>query len=492
MKKTWLRFIVSIQSISLLLGQPTYAAEVLVDSGQRQTVVERTKQYAGKIDAIEVRTNATLNYQKNLKVHSGNTTSGASASCGGYTTSSCGIPCCGEKECKSVCIANMSVAHGNTCLSDYNTSWCGMSCCGKEDCDRVCSNYRTTTASTENCGGYIKTPTGESCCGFEDCRQRSCGSYTSTITADFGKEEKCCGEKNCNDVKCDYNHSTEVISGGTTKCCGTKDCYSKYCEDMTSVDSKVYPDKKNLECCGKANCHTVECDGYTQTNTPSGIQQCCGYEDCRNKECQYRRSAINEKGEKVACCGELECTKIEVERTYKEPANRCIYDPYETCVDYYPRTCYYSTTGEHCSGGGCRRSEKRSRYKCCNGLQTVTTTLVKANDPSGMNCHETGEIRYIHTSGSAPSPYKVKSCVKPGTYSNNECITYHKCAQWGRSCTQKGAGYTGSGDGCTIVSSGSYPVYNCCTTSCRNYVSCTPGTPGCEKTSGWFYSDRPL
>jgi hypothetical protein len=197
-----------------------------------------------------------------------------------------------------------------------------MSCCGKEDCDRVCYNYRASTVSTEACGGYIKTATGESCCGLEDCRNKNCNGYTSTTSADYGIEQKCCGKQNCEDVKCDYSHSTDVISGGTAKCCGTKDCYSKYCEGMTTVDSKVDPSKKNLECCGKENCHQVECDGYTQTNTPSGVRQCCGYEDCRDKECQYRRSATNQKGQKVACCGIEECGNIEFSRTYEEPVNK--------------------------------------------------------------------------------------------------------------------------------------------------------------------------
>lgn len=313
-------FVISL--IFLIIFKPAaYSAEVLVDSGQRQTVLERTKQYAGKVDALDIRVNADLNFQKNLKVHSGGSTSGENAKCGGYTTSSCGIPCCGEKECSSVCTANMSIAHGNTCLSEYTTSPCGMSCCGKEDCDRVCYNYRASTVSTEACGGYIRTATGESCCGLEDCRNKNCNGYTSTTSADFGIEQKCCGKQNCEDVKCDYSHSTDVISGGNAKCCGTKDCYSKYCEEMTAVDSKVYPDKKNLACCGKENCHQVECDGYTQTNTPSGVRQCCGYEDCRDKECQYRRTATNQKGEKVACCGILECGNIEEQRTYTETQN---------------------------------------------------------------------------------------------------------------------------------------------------------------------------
>ena len=490
------RVISAIVALSIFFNSPVFSADVLVDSGQRQTVVERTKQYAGKVDAVEIRANATLNFQKNLKVHSGGSTSGASNSCGGYTISACGIPCCGENECKSVCTANTSVAHGNQCLSDYTTSWCGMSCCGKEDCDRVCYNYRTTTASVENCGGYIKTATGESCCGLEDCRNRSCGNYTSVITADYGTEEKCCGETNCNDVKCDYNHSTEVISGGTAKCCGTKDCYSKYCEDITSVDSKVDPSKKNLQCCGKVNCHEVECDGYTQTNTPSGIQQCCGYEDCRDKECQYRRSAVNSKGETVACCGELECTKIETQKTYKEPVNNCIYDPDYVCTKS-ERICSSAGGGSYSYSTGCRDECRegywRARYKCCDGLQTVTTTLVTANTANGANCHDTGQIHYLYVGGSYPTAFKVQSCVTSGSISSNECIAWHRCDEYGTECSTYGAGYA-SGSNCTIKAneSGSYPRYTCCSTSCKRWSQCSPGTPGCVQTSGWFYSDKPL
>ncbi|MBE6423099.1 hypothetical protein [Succinivibrio dextrinosolvens] len=485
MKKSIRKLISSCLLFVFSLQQLAYSAEVLVDSGQRQTVLERTKQYAGNIDAVDVRTNATLSFQKNLKVHSGGSTAGFGDKCGGYTTSACGTPCCGEKECKSVCSANMSVAHGNTCLSDYTTSWCGMSCCGKEDCDRVCYNYRTSTVSVENCGGYIKTATGESCCGLEDCRNRNCGGYTSTVSADFGTEQKCCGKKNCEDVKCDYNHSTEVISGGTAKCCGTKDCYSKYCEDQTSVDSKVDPSKRNLECCGKANCHQVECDGYTQTNTPTGIQQCCGYEDCRNKECEYRRTATNEKGEKVACCGNLECTKIEMERTYTAPHNTCIKETYDDCYDY-EYNCYYSTTGKHCQKG--RSCTTKTRYKCCNGLQTVTTEIIPAETPQKNNCSSRGTL-YFYTNGSAPRQYVIRECSKGGTFTNNQCIAYHKCVQYKTSCeTHTGASTSG---GCRVIGGGSYPVSECCKTYCANYTSCTPGSPGCEKTSGWYYTNNP-
>jgi hypothetical protein len=355
-----------------------FAVEVLVDSGQRQTVLERTKQYAGKVDAVDIRANAAINFQKNLKVHSGGSTSGEKAKCGGYTTSSCGIPCCGEKECSSVCTANLSIAHGNTCLSEYTTSPCGMSCCGKEDCDRVCYNYRATTVSPDKCGGYIKTATGEPCCGLADCRNRNCGGYTSTTSADFGIEQSCCGKKNCDDVRCDYTFSTDVISGGTAKCCGTKDCYSKYCEELTSVDSKVYPDKKNLACCGKENCHQVECDGYTQTNTPSGVRQCCGYEDCRDKECQYRRVAKDPKGQLVACCGIEDCGNIEAKAKNKvEDGNA------SRSIQTYRQTCgSQSGFSMGCSGS----------FAVVNGVDLYTPSLAAARYllPRYNNYHNGG------------------------------------------------------------------------------------------------------
>ena len=306
-----------VMLLAFLMQQITftnaYSAQVKVDTGQRQTIFERTKQYAGEVDALDFRSKANLSFQKNLKVHSGGSTAGGSNSCGGFTTSVCGLPCCGEKECSTVCTANNSVAHGNTCLSPYTTSSCGMSCCGKADCDTVCLNYRTTTAKTENCGGYIKTATGESCCGYDDCRNRSCGSFTSVIKADTGKEEKCCGEKNCADVKCSFLTSTKVLNGGRVACCGEKDCYEKSCGGQTKVNSKVSPEKKDLACCGTANCHEVECDGYVQTNTPTGKAACCGYENCRDMECGGKGEGFRYvmlDGKQQICCGTEECGRI--------------------------------------------------------------------------------------------------------------------------------------------------------------------------------------
>ncbi|MBE6423098.1 hypothetical protein [Succinivibrio dextrinosolvens] len=431
------------------------AAEVLVDSGQRQTVLERTKQYAGKIDAVDIRANATINFQKNLKVHSGGKVSGSNSKCGGFTSSICGVPCCGEKECSTVCTANHSVAHGNSCLSEYTKSWCGMSCCGKEDCDRVCYNYRASTVSTENCGGYIRTATGESCCGLEDCRQKNCGSYTSTITADYGNEEKCCGKQNCEDVKCDYSHSTEVISGGTAKCCGTKDCYAKYCEEQTSVDSKVYPDKKNLQCCGKENCHQVECDGYTQTNTPSGVRACCGYEDCRNKECEYQRTAHTADGKEVACCGYQECLTKSLPRDYQQPTQKCETQT-KYCMHKYGCKIYGSgTTGWYESDCKYETYACGTETNCCNTYENVQHK-VAFNVQVIPDCKETQ--CYMSTTG--------RWCQYACTYKKQTtCNTkpQHVCLKQSQRSKYLNGSYPGMMTYCEVWSDGSAPscLSNC-------------------------------
>lgn len=344
------KIIASLLILSFILPQSVFCADVLQNTGQRQTVIERTKQYSSGLNDTKIRTEAALDFKKDIKVHTNTNVTGQKGNCGGYTTSSCGIACCGQEECQSVCKANRTTVHGHdTCLEAVNTSWCGMSCCGADDCNRVCYNYRTTTASTGNCGGYIKTATGASCCGFEDCRNKSCGGYTSTVHVDTGTEMQCCGATNCNNVKCDFNHSTEVISGGTASCCGIKDCYNKYCEGQTSTVPVSGANKgKTVECCGNSNCYNVKCDGYTRTNTPTGPKSCCGYEDCRNKECEDRFSTVDPNtGKTVACCGILDCTIKETERTYTEPVSQCHIETYKECNDECTQMIY-GTDGGHC------------------------------------------------------------------------------------------------------------------------------------------------
>ncbi|MBE6422820.1 hypothetical protein [Succinivibrio dextrinosolvens] len=391
-----------------------FAVEVLTDTGQRQTVVERTKQYAGSVDAIKIRNEMATVFKKNLKHGDGSSIYTADSKCGGYNISSCGLPCCGKSECQNICKANTTLAHGNTCLSTYTTSRCGMSCCGKQDCDTVCDNYRTSTVSQKKCGGYVKTATGGDCCGYKDCRERSCGGQTSVISNDFGTEMECCGADNCNDVKCDYQHSTEVISGGNVKCCGTKDCYSKYCEGQTSVDSKVDPNKKNLQCCGTVNCHNIECDGYVTTKSPSGDKQCCGYDDCRLKECEGRLTALGQDGKTVPCCGYLECGNIEFSRTYEEP------NPNATAIGRY------TINRQRWVGPGRRNHKLENNY----GILTVqasgfaskvmVTTGVAKKIPSGctqVSMDEYDGIKYYK--------YKCKTVIG-GAQSLNDLYDLEK------------------------------------------------------------------
>ena len=441
MKKK-LRVILSLFLLALFtLDQTVNAVEVLTDTGQRQTVVERTKQYAGSVDAIRVRNEMSAVFKKDLKKGNGFSFTGANAKCGGFTTSVCGVPCCGKTECESVCRANTTLAHGNTCTSPYRTSRCGMSCCGKQDCDTVCDNYRTSTVSKKNCGGYVKTATGQDCCGFDDCRNRSCGGQTSVISADFGKELECCGAENCKDVKCDYQHSTEVVSGGTVKCCGTKDCYSKYCEGQTSVDSKVDPNKKNLQCCGKVNCHNVECNGYVTTKTPHGQEECCGYDDCRNKECEYELSTVNYEGKTVACCGKQDCKTKALPKKYEQPVQAC---------KTIKQTCSHTTTRREFSGcgtAGCLVSHTEyydcSYSSCCNTTQETYFSYYVGGSPypPSSNCSVEG---FCSTSSSTyhctlrckgairSCPTKTKTCLERSySYSNGSYpvqTTY--CTRW--------------------------------------------------------------
>lgn len=434
----------------MVLEQTANAVEVLTDTGQRQTVVERTKQYAGSVDAIRVRNEMSAVFKKDLKKGNGSFFSGANAKCGGFTTSVCGIPCCGKSECESVCRANKTLAHGNTCTSPYTVSRCGMSCCGKQDCDTVCDNYRTSTVSKKNCGGYVKTATGQDCCGFDDCRNRSCNGQTSVKSADFGKELECCGAENCNDVKCDYQHSTEVISGGNVKCCGTKDCYSKYCEGQTSVDSKVDPNKKNLQCCGAVNCRNVACDGYVTTKTPHGEESCCGYDDCRNKECEYHLSTVNYEGKTVACCGIQDCKTKVLPQTYNEPVQKCTSKP-RMCTREYGCREMCSTTGCHKYGCQYQTYQCGTESSCCQTTQKVyftTTSAAGRHQPIPANCKIEGgclsassveicTLKCIETVNECP--HKQKECVKKyEEYTNGSVpyiITY--CVKWSDGSTEK-------------------------------------------------------
>ena len=326
------KVIAGIVCLAFTVTNGSYAVEILNDGGQRQTVVERTKQYAGTLDLTEVRHKAEQAFQSSVKTGDGGvaTLSGIQAKCNGFTTSSCGLACCGKQECDTICTANYMSAHGKeTCTDPITTSPCGMSCCGKEDCEWVCQNYRIKLNDGDKCNGYIKTPTGENCCGYDECMAKTCNGKTKVVRKDDGKEVECCGEENCYDIMCDYTEKVQDVAGTVQDCCGSDDCNAKYCQNQTSVDSKVVPGKKNIACCGAADCHNKACENYTTTNTPVGQVECCGYEDCHNKECQGRTSAIDKDGNTVSCCensgvkdqngNDLRlCSAIDEERVYEE------------------------------------------------------------------------------------------------------------------------------------------------------------------------------
>ena len=274
------KVIAGIVCLAFTVTNGSYAVEILNDGGQRQTVVERTKQYAGSLDLTEVRHKAEQAFQSSVKTGDGGvaTLSGMQAKCNGFTTSSCGLACCGKQECDTICTANYMSAHGKeTCTDPITTSPCGMSCCGKEDCEWVCQNYRIKLNDGDKCNGYIKTPTGENCCGYDQCMAKACNGKTKVVRKDDGKEVECCGDENCYDIMCDYTEKVQDVAGTVQNCCGRDDCNAKYCQNQTSVDSKVVPGKKNIACCGAADCHNKACENYTTTNTPVGQVECCGY-----------------------------------------------------------------------------------------------------------------------------------------------------------------------------------------------------------------------
>ncbi len=69
MKKN-LRVVIYLFLLALFtLEHNANAVEVLTDTGQRQTVVERTKQYAGSVDAIRVRNEMSAVFKKDLNLN---------------------------------------------------------------------------------------------------------------------------------------------------------------------------------------------------------------------------------------------------------------------------------------------------------------------------------------------------------------------------------------------------------------------------------------
>ncbi|MBO5565599.1 MAG: hypothetical protein J5934_00060 [Succinivibrio sp.] len=285
------KFHLSLLAVACLSAYlaPFAFSDARADSGRRQNVEQRTLGYSAGVDLTELRNDTQKGWRKNSTTteYSGSSIF-SSDSCNGYTTSSCGLACCGKEECESICTSSVTSAHGNqyTCYEEVQTSSCGKSCCGEQDCINVCLHYRM-----DPCNGYTVTT----------------GEWNSAAAG-----LRCCGYDNCHAVECGFNTTTTGDSGGSAglACCGATNCKLKECNGQIKVDSLVYPDQKDLPCCGAEMCHLVECDNYVSTNTPTGIQQCCGYDDCHYKECEGTFSVKNKAGNDVACCGIDACIAV--------------------------------------------------------------------------------------------------------------------------------------------------------------------------------------
>ncbi len=412
------KVIAGIVCLAFTVTNGSYAVEILNDGGQRQTVVERTKQYAGTLDLTEVRHKAEQAFQSSVKTGDGGvaTLSGMQANCNGFTTSSCGLACCGKQECDTICTASYMSAHGKeTCTESITTSPCGMSCCGKDDCEKVCDNFRIKLNDGDKCNGYIKTPTGENCCGYDQCMAKACNGKTKVVRKDDGKEVECCGDENCYDIMCDYTEKVQDVAGVVQNCCGRDDCNAKYCQNQTSVDSKVVPGKKNIACCGAADCHNKACENYTTTNTPVGQVECCGYEDCHNKECQGRTSAIDKDGNTVTCCGIEQCGNISEEKVYEDPAP-------EACCTAKPGYSY-----EYKTHGSCK--EVPEGCTLIRSEPTITSSSIPTYTCSGScpgqeTCEEGTKKGYQQYAWEDPSiPWTSVNCPKGASYTKSDCQT---------------------------------------------------------------------
>ena len=412
------KVIAGIVCLAFTVTNGSYAVEILNDGGQRQTVVERTKQYAGSLDLTEVRHKAEQAFQSSVKTGDGGvaTLSGMQAKCNGFTTSSCGLACCGKQECDTICTASYMSAHGKeTCTDPITTSPCGMSCCGKDDCEKVCDNFRIKLNDGDKCNGYIKTPTGENCCGYDECMAKTCNGKTKVVRKDDGKEVECCGDENCYDIMCDYTEKVQDVAGTVQNCCGRDDCNAKYCQNQTSVDSKVVPGKKNIACCGAADCHNKACENYTTTNTPVGQVECCGYEDCHNKECQGRTSAIDKDGNTVTCCGIEQCSNISEEKVYEDPA------PEACCTT---RAAYTREFVQETSCGkpdvGCTMSQSGPTFPTTGSgpkftcIETCSKTQI---------CRAGTKIGYQQYAWESPSGWSSSQCPPDAVYKKQECQT---------------------------------------------------------------------
>lgn len=173
---------------------------------------------------------------------------------------------------------------------------------------------------------------------------------------------------------------------------------------------------------------------------PSGIRSCCGYEDCRDKECQYRRTATNQKGEKVSCCGIEECGNIEYGKTYEEP------DP--NAKQFRTLSGTYMRVMGHGGSNGCtyRYEVTTADVVVGQGGKVKVTTGVATKIP--QNCSQTSVenydgINYYHyqcktaisSSSNAYGGAKILECH------NSWCLVQTSCKYKGRSYNENSHRY---------------------------------------------------
>ena len=326
-------------------------------TGVRQNVIQRSMVYADGIDADKVRKMASDEYTA-TKTKSLPTK--LNAECNGYTTSSCGLTCCGKTECETVCKDQLMTAYGkSTCLDGtYNSSYCGISCCGKADCERVCINYRVTIngepADHGQCfpSSVTERDTGKtvSCCGYQDCREKECSGQLTVVNQDTGDTLNCCGAKECNQMKCNgYTSAQNVDTGVSYQCCGEYQCKQLECNGKLTVDSKINEGVK-LSCCGTEDCESVACEGYTVANTPKGEVACCGYADCQNKKCEGQ-TAVDVNGTLYACCGKENCNQVYEDNKFKTCGKESVVK-YTAKNLYLERNCLSWKTETYSPGTG--------------------------------------------------------------------------------------------------------------------------------------------
>ncbi|MGN0902263.1 MAG: hypothetical protein ACI4M9_03170, partial [Succinivibrio sp.] len=99
------------------------------------------------------------------------------------------------------------------------------------------------------------------------------------------KDIQCCGEEDCHLKECDNQVTTDTVSGSVNvPCCGEKNCYAVHCDGKTVV--QTIDDEGLVPCCGVADCDLKACGSHTSVKLPTGnTVACCGKDDCEEKSC---------------------------------------------------------------------------------------------------------------------------------------------------------------------------------------------------------------